>query len=98
MYIEPMPKEKQEEVVGRLTIEYSQAKIYVSRLEVSIREVREKIQALPVELTRADGRRILDILNSVDFEELKANAHRLIEAQTKSDELREQLRKCGVNF
>lgn len=97
MYSGVMTKEKADSIIGRLMVEYSEAKRQVNLHHESLKEAGFKLEPLPFILKRGEAGKVLELLRSVDLDDLKSTSESLIVARGKYENLRDQLRDCGVS-
>jgi hypothetical protein len=97
LYIAAMTKEKTEAIIGRLTVEYSEAKHHIGLLENHFRHVSELLEQLIYPLRR-DPEAVIERLKELpDKAELIATADELAAEKQRVSLLRDRLRDCGVS-
>lgn len=96
MYSPLMTKEKKDAIIGRLTRECSAAREDRNLHERALREASLVVESLTHALRRMDAPRVIELLNSVDFEEIRTTAENLQKAAAAFESLKNELRDCGV--
>lgn len=93
-----MTKAEETEKIGRLAIDYTEAKKHCALLESELSRAAENMDNLAPQLRRGDPTKILPLLEAVNFADLKTTVAELKNALARRDELGKTLTACGIDL
>jgi hypothetical protein len=93
-----MTKTEETAKIGRLAVDYSEAKKHCALLESELSRAADMLDDLAPYLRRGDIKKSLPLLGSLDFSALMKNVQELEGARLRRDELGKTLTACGIDL